>query len=151
MAARSLSTLMEVEMTEHGSPNIFPALRYRDANAAIEWLKEAFGFAEHAVYRADDGSVQHAQLRLGAGVVMLGEAGGSAGDTPKDDPSVATTIYVVVDDPDAHCDQARAAGAEIVREPVDQDYGGRDYTARDPDGHLWSFGTYDPYQTTSTP
>jgi uncharacterized glyoxalase superfamily protein PhnB len=151
MAARSLSTLTEVEMSEQGSPNIFPALRYRDANAAIEWLKGAFGFEEHAVYRADDGSVQHAQLRLGAGMIMLGEAGASATAGPPDDPGVSTTIYVVVPDPDAHCARARQAGAEIVREPVDQDYGGRDYTARDPDGHLWSFGTYDPYQTTSTP
>jgi len=128
-------------------PNIFPTLRYHDANAAIEWLKLAFGFEEKAVYRDDGGVVQHAELRLGAGLVMLGQIreddwmGGSAPDPL----ASAQGIYVVVKDPDAHHDRALAEGAQIVREPVDQDYGGRDYSARDLEGNLWSFGTYDPY------
>ncbi len=90
-------------MNAEGSPNIFPALRYRDANAAIEFLKGAFGFEEQAVYRADDGSVQHAQLRLGAGMIMLGEAGeGGAGAVAGGVPATGTppiTIYIVVPDP----------------------------------------------------
>jgi uncharacterized glyoxalase superfamily protein PhnB len=123
-------------MSEH--PNIFPALRYRDANAALEWLQRAFGFAEKAVYRGDDGTVHHAELQLGAGMVMLGEQ-------PEAAPSDAQTIYVVVDDPDAHHERAAAAGAQIVRPLEDMDYGSREYSARDPEGHVWSFGTYDPF------
>ena len=123
-------------MSEH--PNIFPALRYRDANAALEWLQRAFGFAEKAVYRGDDGTVHHAELQLGAGMVMLGEQ-------PEAAPSDAQTIYVVVDDPDAHHQRAAAAGAQIVRPLEDMDYGSREYSARDPEGHVWSFGTYDPF------
>jgi uncharacterized glyoxalase superfamily protein PhnB len=123
-------------MSEH--PNIFPALRYRDANAALEWLQRAFGFSEKAVYRGDDGTVHHAELQLGAGMVMLGQQ-------PEAAPSDAQTIYVVVDDPNAHHERAAAAGAEIVRPLEDMEYGSREYSARDPEGHLWSFGTYDPF------
>jgi uncharacterized glyoxalase superfamily protein PhnB len=123
-------------MSEH--PNIFPALRYRDANAALDWLQRAFGFAEKAVYRGDDGTVHHAELQLGAGMVMLGEQ-------PEAAPSDAQTIYVVVDDPDAHHERAAAAGAQIVRPLGEMDYGSREYSVRDPEGHVWSFGTYDPF------
>jgi uncharacterized glyoxalase superfamily protein PhnB len=134
-------------MAETTTPNIFPALRYRDANAAIDWLKEAFSFEEKAVYRGNDGAVVHAELRLGAGIVMLGPAreegwlGGKAAD-PLASPN---SIYAVVEDPDSHHDRARAAGAEIVLEPADMEYGSREYSARDLEGNLWSFGTYDPY------
>jgi uncharacterized glyoxalase superfamily protein PhnB len=129
------------------NPNIFPALRYRDANAAIEWLKEAFAFEEKAVYRGDDGKVQHAELRLGAGIVMLGERqeGSWMGGNAPDARASTVSIYAVVDDPDAHFERARSAGAEVVRELADMDYGSREYSARDLDGNLWSFGTYDPY------
>ena len=128
-------------------PNIFPSLRYRDASAAIEWLERAFGFEEKAVYRGEDGVVVHAELRLGAGLIMLGQvrAGDWMGGSGPDPRASAPGIYVVIKDPDAHHERARAEGAEIVREPVDQDYGGRDYSARDLEGNLWSFGTYDPY------
>jgi uncharacterized glyoxalase superfamily protein PhnB len=138
-------------MTDANRPNIFPAMRYRDANTAIEWLKEAFGFEEKAVYRGDDGSVQHAELRLGAGMIMLGEhrEGGFFGETEPDPAAATTSIYVVVDDPDGHHDRAKAAGAEIHRELTDQDYGSREYSARDLEGNLWSFGTYDPYSQAS--
>jgi uncharacterized glyoxalase superfamily protein PhnB len=125
-------------MSEH--PNIFPALRYRDANAALEWLQRAFGFQEKAVHRGDDGTVHHAELRLGAGIVMVGER-------PDATPSDAQTIYVVVDDPDAHHRRAADAGAQILREPMNTDYGSREYGARDLEGHAWSFGTYDPFDS----
>jgi uncharacterized glyoxalase superfamily protein PhnB len=125
-------------MSEH--PNIFPALRYRDASGAVDWLQRAFGFEEKAVYRGDDGTVHHAELRLGAGLIMFGErADAQACDTH--------SIYAVVADPDAHHERASAAGAEIVRAPEDTDYGSREYSARDLEGNLWSFGNYDPYGT----
>lgn len=124
-------------------PNIFPALHYRDPEAALDWLKRAFGFEEKAVYRGEDGRVQHAELRLGDGLVMFG---GMPADTARaDGHQPPVTIYTVVSDPDGHYARARAAGAEIVRELADQPYGSREYGARDLEGNGWSFGTYDPY------
>lgn len=136
-------------MSDNTHPNIFPALRYRDASAAIEWLCRAFGFEEKAVHRAGDGTVQHAELRLGAGIVMLGEhrEDGFLGGTAADPLASPISLYVVVDDPDAHHERAVAAGAEIVRGLRDEDYGSREYSARDLDGNLWSFGTYGPFTT----
>jgi uncharacterized glyoxalase superfamily protein PhnB len=128
-------------------PNIFPALRYRDSEAALDWLKSAFGFEEKAVYRGDDGAIQHAELRLGDGLIMFGgydEAGFHGGDPPQ--PLASTvSIYVVVPNPDEHYARAKDEGARIVRELEDQPYGSREYSARDLEGNLWSFGTYDPY------
>lgn len=124
--------------------SVIPFIYYEDPAAALEWLKEAFGFEEHAVHRADDGTIAHAELRLGSGIVMPGapanlgmKSAGQLGGTNQGN-------YVVVEDPDAHCERARAAGAEIVQEPTDREYGSREYTARDPEGNLWVFGTYDP-------
>jgi len=124
-------------------PNIFPALHYRDPDAALEWLKRAFGFEEKAVYRDEHGRIQHAELRLGDGIVMFGGVPADTARPDGDQPPV--TIYAVVSDPDAHYERARAAGAEIVRELTDQPYGSREYGARDLEGNGWSFGTYDPY------
>jgi uncharacterized glyoxalase superfamily protein PhnB len=125
---------------------IFPALRYRDANTAIEWLGSAFGFEEKGVHRGEDGTVQHAELRLGTNLVMLGEArddGWMGGEAPS--PLSSTiSLYVVVDDPDELHRRAAGAGAKIVRELEDMDYGSREFSARDVEGNLWSFGTYDP-------
>lgn len=134
-------------MTSTTHPNIFPALRYHDANAAIGWLERAFGFQEKVVYRGEDGAVNHAELALGAGLVMLGQSRpeGWLGGGTQDARASTTSIYIVVADPDAHYERARAAGAEIVRELTDEDYGSREYSARDLEGNLWSFGTYDPY------
>jgi uncharacterized glyoxalase superfamily protein PhnB len=132
-------------MTDNGQ-NIFPALRYRDADAAIEWLQRAFGCEPVEVHRGEDGSVGHAELRLGAGLVMLGQHsddGWMEGSPP--DPLASTiSLYVVVADPDAHHARASAAGAQVVRELEEMDYGSREYSARDLEGNLWSFGTYDP-------
>jgi uncharacterized glyoxalase superfamily protein PhnB len=119
------------------TPNIYPFLRYADADAALAWLGRAFGFREHAVYRSgqdDTGPIQHAEISLGPGIVMLGQ-----GDDPAD-----RGIYVAVEDADAHYERAKAAGAEIVRAIEDTPYGSREYTARDPEGNVWSFGTYQP-------
>jgi uncharacterized glyoxalase superfamily protein PhnB len=126
---------------------IFPALRYRDAHAAIDFLGRAFGFEPRMVVDGENGAVAHAELTLGDAMIMLGTARppeGGAYDAVAPPPGSAAT-YVVVEDPDAHAAGARNAGAEIVRGPEDTDYGSREYTARDPEGSLWTFGTYQPW------
>jgi uncharacterized glyoxalase superfamily protein PhnB len=122
-------------------PNIFPALRYRDGHAAIDWLVRVFGFEAQGVFDAPDGGVGHAELRFGPGVIGLN----SAASTPAASPwsAVRQGIYVCVKDADAHHDRARDAGADIVSPLTDQSYGSRDFAVRDPGGHLWGFGTYD--------
>ncbi|MGW0216007.1 VOC family protein [Micromonospora chokoriensis] len=119
---------------------VYPILRYPDPRAAIDWLCSAFGFQAHAVHETPDGSIAHAELVLDTGMIMLGGRPDTAPRPAADDWSV----YVAVPDVDAHCAQARAAGAEIIREPFDTDYGSRDYAARDLAGTVWSFGTYRP-------
>jgi uncharacterized glyoxalase superfamily protein PhnB len=115
------------------APNMFPFMRFADADAALEWLTRAFGFEQRVVYRNDDGVINHAEMSLGPGIVMFGLG----------DPA-SQGVYVAVEDADAHYEQAKAAGAEITREIEDTDYGSREYTARDLEGHVWSFGTYRP-------
>ena len=124
-------------------PNIFPALHYRDPEAALEWLKRAFGFEEKAVYRGEDGRIHHAELRLGDGLVMFGgsPAGGPSPDGVQP-PGPARSARQGRPRPRRW---SRAAGAQIVRELADQPYGSREYRARDLEGNAWSFGTYDPY------
>ncbi|MET7734491.1 VOC family protein [Streptomyces sp. NPDC005402] len=130
--------------TGGGRPSIYPALLYADAKAAIRQLTEAFGFTELAVYEGEDGLVAHAELVQGNGAVMLGSKGtGSAYDKLMKDAG-PTGVYVVVDDVDAHHRHAVEHGAEILMPPTDQDYGSRDYMARDAEGNVWSFGTYAP-------
>jgi uncharacterized glyoxalase superfamily protein PhnB len=130
---------------------IIPAIRYHDANAAIAWLSRAFGFTPTLVVPGEGGGVAHAQLRLGNGMIMLSSV--------RDDPfakllrtpaqvgGVGTFCgYVVVPDADAHHHGAVAAGARVVYPLTDEDYGGRGYSCLDLEGHLWSFGTYDPWK-----
>ncbi|MEV7728118.1 VOC family protein [Streptomyces sp. NPDC087917] len=127
-----------------GVPTVFPTLLYRDAKAAVRQLTEAFGFTRLAVYEGDDGVVMHAELSYGNGVVMLGSKGrGGQFDTVMESAGPAG-VYVVVDDVDAHHRRAAEHGVEILMEPTDQDYGSRDYMARDTEGNVWSFGTYAP-------
>jgi uncharacterized glyoxalase superfamily protein PhnB len=123
------------------APALYPTLRYRDAPAAIEFLKVAFGFQERVVYANPDGTIAHAELFYGPSVLMLG--------SEKDNDMYGRRagqgwLYLAVDEADAHCARARAAGAQIVTEPFDTDYGSRDYTARDPEGNIWNVGTYRP-------
>jgi uncharacterized glyoxalase superfamily protein PhnB len=123
--------------------SIYPTLRYRDAHAAIDWLERAFG-AERKDVHEQDGQVGHAELRIEGDLVMLGsvvEGGAYAQIAP---PPGSSSVYVAIADPDAHHDRAVAAGAEVVRPLVDQDYGSREYAVRDPEGNLWNFGTYRP-------
>ena len=126
-----------------------PSLRYKDAHAAIEWLCEAFGFEKHLVVPAEDGGVGHAQLVWGETMVMLSSTRddefGALLASAQDAGGSTQSTYFVVDAIDAHYQQAVAAGAEIVMEIRDEDYGGRVYSARDPEGNLWNFGSYDPW------
>jgi uncharacterized glyoxalase superfamily protein PhnB len=132
--------------------NVISGLRYHDAPAAIEFLCRAFGFERHLVVPGEEeGTIAHAQLRFGNGMVMLGTAGRHGGSfdelmtTPREIGGRNTqSVYVVVDDPDAHHERALAAGAKVVMPLEDKDYGGRGYSARDLEGHVWSFGDYDP-------
>ncbi len=126
------------------SPGICPTLVYADAKAAIKQLTQAFGFTEHAVYEDEDGGVVHAELIHGNGMVMLGSKGtGGEFDKLMADAGPAG-IFVHVDDVDAHHSKAVEHGVDVVMPPTDQDYGARDYVARDIEGNVWSFGTYAP-------
>ena len=126
---------------------VFPALHYADAPAAIDWLGRAFGFERHVVYQ-EDGLVHHAELKVPGGMIMLGSVSGHGGEYEKVAPPPGTaSMYVVVEDTDAHHARAKDAGAEIVMDLHDTDYGSRDYMARDPEGNVWSFGTYQPWST----
>ncbi|MEM6349568.1 MAG: VOC family protein [Cyanobacteria bacterium P01_D01_bin.14] len=131
---------------------IIPTLRYRDAAAAVDWLCQAFGFEKHLVVSGEDGTVAHAELVFGNGMIMLGAARedefGQLQQPPHQSGAVVTqSPYILVEDVDRHYACAIAAGAEIVMDIKDQDYGGRDYSCRDPEGHVWNFGTYDPWKT----
>ena len=133
------------------STTFIPVLRYRDAPAAIEWLCQVFGFEKHMVVPNDDGTIAHAQLRFGNGMIMPGSvlknetAFGSLLKQPDEVGAAQTqSTYVVVTDADAAYARAKAGGAMIVMEIRDEDYGGRDFSCFDIEGHLWSFGTYDP-------
>lgn len=128
---------------------VTPALRYRDGAAAVDWLCRAFGFERRLV--VPGGGVAHAQLAFGRGMVMLGSAREDEYDSLLAQPGavggkVTQASYIVVTDADAHYCRARAAGAEIVIDIKDQPHGGRAYTCRDPEGNIWNFGTYDPWE-----
>ncbi|WP_294233664.1 VOC family protein [uncultured Sphingomonas sp.] len=132
---------------------IIPCLRYEDAPRVIEFLCTAFGFARQAVFADPDDPaiIHHAQLVWRDRMVMVSSAlftphAAVAGSkTPSQAGGVTMDLYLVVADVDAHADQARAAGATIIAEPEDKPYGGRGYAVRDPEGHVWSFGSYDPW------
>jgi uncharacterized glyoxalase superfamily protein PhnB len=136
--------------TPRQGSTVIPTLSYRDAPAMIDWLVRAFGFGKQAVYMDGD-VVLHAQLTFGSGMVMLGSAS-KDGDWGKlmaqpDEIGGRSThgVCVVVDDADAHYARAKAAGATIEIDIADQHYGGRGYAARDPEGYVWWFGSYDPW------
>ena len=131
------------------SSPIIPSIHYRQSARALAFLCDAFGFTKQFAVQDKDGSVEHAQLTFGNAMIMIGQARdsefGKLQQPPQPGQPVNQSVYVVVDDADAHCKTAREAGAEIVMEPEDQDYGGRLYVCRDFEGHVWSFGTYDPW------
>ncbi|NAS26553.1 glyoxalase [Herbidospora sp. NEAU-GS84] len=123
---------------------VIPTIRYHDADKALAWLTSVLGFTSPEVYRSDDGVIVHARLSRGNGMVMLGSVGHGL-----DVVTGPASTYVVVDDLeiDALYEIAKAAGVEVIRELRSEDYGGRGYTIRDPEGHVWSVGSYDPVNT----
>jgi uncharacterized glyoxalase superfamily protein PhnB len=140
---------MELVATNTKS-TIMPTLRYEDAPAAIEWLCHVLGFERHAVYPGVDGTIAHAELTLRGGMIMLGsqrgDAYGRGFKSPRELGGVETrSTYVVVEDVDAIYARAQAAGATIVRPINNTDYGSREFGVKDPEGHTWSVGTYDPW------
>ena len=136
-------------MCKTGS-TIVPGHRYRNAPAAIDWLSKVFGFERHAVYEGENGSIGHAELTLGNGMIMLGSGRddefGSGFKSPEDLGGVETrSCYIVVPDADAAYARAVAAGAKVIRPLQDTPYGSREFAVKDPEGHSWSAGTYDPW------
>lgn len=135
---------------------IVPTLRYRDVAAAIDWLCNTFGFAVHHTVSGDDGAIRYAELTFGNGMIMLAPVEDSGLDKfmtqPADIGGAETQIcYVFVADAIAHCKRARKAGAEIVLDIEDSEAAGRGYSCRDLEGHIWNFGTYDPWRRHATP
>ena len=134
---------------------VIPALRYRNALAAIEWLCSAFGFQKNAVHMGEGDAVAHAQLTFGNGMIMLGSVPKAADPTvfgkliaQPDEIGMRETqsACLIVSDADAIYATAKAAGAEMVMDLREMDYGGKAFTYRDPEGHIWSIGTYDPWE-----
>jgi uncharacterized glyoxalase superfamily protein PhnB len=138
-------------LARNTTSTIIPCLRYRDAAAAITWLCDTFGFEKQAVYANPDNSVEHAQLTFGNGMIMIGSAGSDTEWSKlirqPDEVGGAETqsAYLVVEDADVIYERAKAAGAQIAIDITFEDYGGRGFSCRDLEGHLWSFGTFDPW------
>ncbi len=133
---------------------VIPGMRYRDAPAAIEWLCRVLGFSKGLVVPGEGGIILHAQLTLGDGMVMLGserdDAHGALMSVPGPGGANTQSAYVVVDDPEAAHARAVAAGAEIVSPLDNPEYGGTFFACRDPEGHVWSVGSYDPWTESAT-
>ena len=129
-------------MSESKWPSLSSGLCYRDPKAALEWLEKAFGFEPTMVILGDDGSLMHSEMRFGDGRIMVGSEWSADHSSPANIGGKNTqTVHVQLEaDIDGHCERARAAGAEILMEPETQFYGDRTYRARDPDGHIWTFG-----------
>ena len=137
-------------MENTSKSTIIPALRYKDAPAAIDWLCKVLGCTRHQVFANPDGTIAHAELALNGGMLMLGSTKddeyGRGFKSPGELGGIETrTTYVVVDDADAVYARAQAAGAAIVRPIEDTHYGSREFILKDPEGHSWSVGTYDPW------
>ncbi len=129
---------------------VIPTLRYSDGQAAIEWLCKAFGFEKNLVVPDKSGAIAHAQLTFGNGMIMLGSANNNDFSKLVKSPSESggigsQSVYIVVPNVDAHHAKAIEARAEIVIAIKDEDYGGRGYSCRDPEGHIWNFGSYNPW------
>jgi uncharacterized glyoxalase superfamily protein PhnB len=130
--------------------SVIPGHRYRNAPAAIDWLCNIFGFERHAVYEGENGTIAHAELTLGGGMIMLGSGKddeyGRNFKSPEELGGIETcSVYIVVPDADAVHARAVAAGAVISIPLHNTEYGSRDFTVKDPEGHTWNVGTYDPW------
>jgi uncharacterized glyoxalase superfamily protein PhnB len=123
-------------------PSLSSSISYRDPKPMLDWLERAFGFERVMVIEDADGNLAHSEMRFGDGLIMVGSEWSDDHRSPASLGGKNTqSVHVhVADDIDAHCEQARAAGAEIVMKPETQFYGDRTYRARDPEGHIWTFG-----------
>lgn len=128
------------------APRVYPTFRYHDAARMIDWLVNAFGFTVHARYADPDGTVQHAQLAFGSSMIMVGNVRDDEYGRMIGGPGAqgGKSVYVAVADTDTVYERAKKAGAKILEEPTDRDYGSRDFVCSDPEGNVWSFGTYWP-------
>jgi|SRR5579871_400627 len=132
---------------------VIPGMRYRDALKMIDWLERAFGFQKNAVYMGDGNTVAHAQMTFGNGMVMLGSVdNGSKSAINMAQPDEignreTQSAYLIVSDCEPIYATAKAAGAEMIFDLTEMDYGGKSFTCRDPEGHIWSIGEYDPWAT----
>jgi uncharacterized glyoxalase superfamily protein PhnB len=138
-------------LAKNTTATVIPCLRYRNAPAAIEWLCRTFGFEKHLVVPGQGDIIVHAQLSFGNGMIMLGsvrdnEFGQLMKQPDEIGGAVTQSAYVIVSDADALYTRAKAAGAKIMMDIKDEDYGGRGFSCRDLEGHLWNFGTYDPWK-----
>lgn len=130
---------------------VIPCLRYRDAPAAIAWLRDTLGFTVQFVVPNQDGSIAHAQLSFGNSMVMLGSAFDTDYGRLLKQPAqtggfVTQSAYLVVNNADLVYGRVLESGGKILLDIKDEDYGGRGFTCGDPEGHVWSIGTYDPYK-----
>jgi len=134
-----------------------PCLRYRDPASMIDWLCRAFGFERHLLVNAESGGIEHAQLSFGNGMIMLGsqtndnDFGRLMAQPGEVGGRETQCAYLICDDPDAMHARALAAGAVVLMPLKDEDYGGRGFSCRDPEGHIWNFGSYDPWQDSPAP
>jgi uncharacterized glyoxalase superfamily protein PhnB len=142
---------MTENSTKLAGSGVIPSMRYREAHKAIAWLVRALGFTAQAVYDGPDGTVAHAQLTLGRGMIMLGSAKdtgfGAENWVQPDEIGRRSThsVYLVVEDATAAYERAKAAGAEFTMELREMEYGGKGFGCKDPEGHSWSVGEYDPW------
>lgn len=137
--------------------SVIPAVRYQDAHAAIDWLCRVLGFVRHAVYEGPNHTIAHAQLTFGsAGMIMLGSASNSGESAQHTvlpfeiDGRETVSLCLITDDAAPVYDRVVSAGAEILMELRAMDYGGRAFSVRDPGGHIWAIGEYDPWAETSS-
>ena len=136
-------------MKQNGSI-VIPTIRYKDAPAAIEWLCNAFGFEKHLIVPGENETIAHAQLNFGNAMIMLGSEHdneyGKFVKTPNDLNGINTQApYIIVEEIDKHYQRAITGGAKIILDIKDEDYGGRGYSCQDPEGHIWNFGSYNPW------
>lgn len=134
-----------------GGSTIIPTLRYRDAPGAIEWLCRVFGFKKQLVVPNEDGTIAHAQLTLGSGMVMIASAvdsefGRLISQPDEQHGTVTQSPYIIVPDADEVCERVKAQDGRIVIDIKDEDYGGRGFSCLDPEGHLWNVGSFNPWQ-----
>jgi uncharacterized glyoxalase superfamily protein PhnB len=130
---------------------IIPTLRYKDAAKAIDWLCSTFGFKNHLVIPGDKGTIVHAQLILQNSMIMLSTKSDTEYDqyvkSPKEVNGVNTQCpYIIIEQIDEHYLHSKNSGAEIVTELRDEEYGGKVYSCKDPEGYLWNFGSYNPWK-----